>query len=241
MQCWAESLNECAGGMTKEHFVSKCLATDPDGVMEIRGLSFCISEHQRIPWKSASSNSLCKKHNNILSSVDQEALRFKRLIETIEEIEPPVKDLGVLKEPQHEQIKGLRLARWIVKTYCNQLAMDRRGIPQPFVDFVFRQTSEPKVRVFLASELDVPFKATPGFYEFMELIHEAGEPTLLANFCGYRWIISTLHLNLPEEPIHLDIQMSLPDNSKATVIRINFNWWPDNSSDRPEQSQSFRK
>lgn len=227
MQCWAASLKECAGGISKEHFISKCLATDPDSVMEIKGLSFCVSEYKQIPWKSAYSNILCKKHNNVLSSVDQEARDFKKMIETVEKIKPSPKELESSKKPRHKHVKGLRIARWIVKTYCNQLAMDKRDIPHPFIDFVFRQVSTPKVRVYLASDLEVPFKFTPDFYEFMELITDVNEPTMLANFCGFKWVISTLHLNLPEEPTCLEFQMPIHSNRMAIVMQINFNWLPD--------------
>lgn len=240
MDCWARELGNCAGPVTGEHLVSKCLG---DGkMMAIKGLPFCENEYAEISWATATANVLCAKHNAALSPVDSEALKFKGTIDKIETQEHPTRGTGLWKGPETIRICGTRLGQWMVKSWCNQLAASRHPVPPDFVCFAFgHETTEP-IHIFFTPELDVPLKTKWGHFAFLELKRGGVGTTVLVDFYGFTWIVSTHNLRdiqkhlmigderiirqnqLLERPNDVDCQVDLPDGTRVTTIRIVFDW-----------------
>lgn len=239
MDCWARELGNCDGPMTGEHFVSKCLRYGK--MMAIKGLPFCKDDYVKISWATAKSNVLCARHNSVLSPVDAEALRFKTTIEKIENQEHPTKGKDQLKRPVTIRICGTRFSQWLVKSCCNQLAVRKLSSPKSFVRFAFGQAIKDQIHIYFTPELDKPLKLQLGYFDFLELTGQAG-CTMLVDFNGLTWIISTLDLSklqkplkigeerivtqnqLLERPNSVECQVNLPDGTRATTIVIVFDW-----------------
>lgn len=71
MECWAATLGTCAGGSSREHYIT-------DGVFEGEminafGLPWCSDEPLSIELAAATARILCKRHNKALSDFDNEA------------------------------------------------------------------------------------------------------------------------------------------------------------------------
>src|SRR4051794_36938456 len=71
LNCWAESLNECKGRQSEEHYVSRAIVGDAEVV--ISGLPFCGGGPRKIPGERLTRNMLCEHHNSTLSPLDSAA------------------------------------------------------------------------------------------------------------------------------------------------------------------------
>lgn len=240
MRCWAHDLGGCEGGISGEHYISKCLA---DGeIMRIRGLPFCDDEYREIPWASATVNALCRRHNSILSPIDQAAKVFKNAIAEVEDLEHPTHGDGLWRGPSLVRVQGTALGQWIAKCWCNQLAASNRPIPGEFVRFAFGMTSPSDVHVLIAPQIGRPLHLEWGHFAFLELKHDEPGVTLLAEFYGITWIVTTSDLKgrgrdilvgnertiqqnkLLERPNQIEVKVPLPRGEQATAVAIVFDW-----------------
>src|SRR3972149_5105096 len=69
--CWAESLGDCDGGISREHIVSKSLFVS--SYVDVKGFEWCKEETERIGLASLTKKVLCRKHNSQLSKIDSAA------------------------------------------------------------------------------------------------------------------------------------------------------------------------
>lgn len=138
-KCWAQNISQCEGPQSGEHYVSKGLL-DPNGI-RIKGLPFCQDDLVDIPISGAKANILCKHHNELLSPLDQEAIKLKK---------------SVLWDPKSSAaparataIDGLSFSRWIAKTYCNMKTVGKE-VPDPeFVKYAFSKKTSCYFRLYV--------------------------------------------------------------------------------------------
>ena len=99
LDCWASTLQDCARGKSREHYISDGIF-DGESVTAV-GLPWCRHEPITIGMKSAVARILCGKHNSDLSEFDAEAAKLSRFLVT-----------NVLDEPLTESaitLSGIRL------------------------------------------------------------------------------------------------------------------------------------
>jgi len=108
-ECWAEVLGDCAGGTSREHYVS-------DGIFDSEvitafGLHWCKQKPMRVALRGAVSKILCKRHNEELSAFDSEASKLSRFLYT-----------NLLGDPftaAEVTLRGDLLEKWALKTFVN--------------------------------------------------------------------------------------------------------------------------
>jgi hypothetical protein len=107
--CWAEVLGDCAGGSSREHYVSDGIF---DGeVITAFGLPWCKHVPMRVGLRAAASKILCKRHNEQLSEYDSEASKLSRFLYT-----------NLLDDPltaAETTLRGDLLEKWALKTFVN--------------------------------------------------------------------------------------------------------------------------
>src|ERR1700744_5970980 len=66
--CWAASLGDCEGKISREHLVSESLL--PEGGVMVSGLPWCKDEPKPLGNAALTGKILCQKHNSELSELD---------------------------------------------------------------------------------------------------------------------------------------------------------------------------
>lgn len=113
--CWAHSLGNCAGGISREHYVSKSLF--PDGKVTIAGFKWLNGEHKTFQVQSIGANILCRYHNTALSELDAEIDNFGQILDNIEINKSFLKRLNAISvKPNSHLINGNLLEWWLAKT-----------------------------------------------------------------------------------------------------------------------------
>ena len=142
MDCWAAVLGDCAGGLSREHYIS-------DGIFDgeaitAYGLEWCKDHPIQISLASAVSKILCKRHNERFSPFDAEAAKLSRFLSA-----------NVLDDPLSEAqitLRGYRLEKWALKTFLNLgyiggLDPEHHARLKPredLVRYLFQETQAPK-------------------------------------------------------------------------------------------------
>jgi hypothetical protein len=142
--CWAASLSDCDGGISREHLISECLFSDKEIV--VKGFSW-RPEEKPIRIEALVSKILCVKHNRELSELDANAKRtFEALTESIN-----LWNARSMLRNRHwtiqEYFVDMRLLeRWCLKTLINlhyegQWYIDSASLPgvpsKELVEIVF--------------------------------------------------------------------------------------------------------
>jgi hypothetical protein len=121
LRCFLHGLGVCGGGWSREHFLSLSLLDliAPDrSSLEVLGLSWL----ERDTFKSIGKSSLvarvlCKRHNELLSTLDDSALAFVRAIS--------LADSNLRSETSSDSlhaVSGRALERWCLKLLLGMLA-----------------------------------------------------------------------------------------------------------------------
>lgn len=69
--CWAASLGNCSGRISREHLVSECLFADQS--VFVQGLDWCLDAAKEVRIESLTGKVLCEAHNRGLSELDAAA------------------------------------------------------------------------------------------------------------------------------------------------------------------------
>lgn len=190
MECWASQLGGCDGGQSGEHYVSKGLFDGSS--ITITGYPWCRGEARTIPLAGAKANILCKRHNELLSAADDEAIRFQDA--TMKFIRPIRigKDGRLKKSPQRIVINGPLLSRWFSKTYCNCMHVGKRQIDRRFVAHAFGQHSDSPLNCFLHIAEGMILEPEGGHITLQDFWDEARNVLWFARLAGFTWLLSTL-------------------------------------------------
>jgi hypothetical protein len=118
--CWASSLGDC-DRMSKEHIVSKALFLGD--TVEVHGFPWCKDAPKTIGMRNLTTTILCRRHNSLLSPVDQAAVRaFQALREMtrVSMLRLGMRDKFCRVVKYH--VDGPKLERWFLKTLINLIA-----------------------------------------------------------------------------------------------------------------------
>jgi len=116
--CWAGSLGNCGGGISREHYVSQCVF--PDQAIFVQGLDWCLNEPKEIRIETLTAKILCKDHNSALSELDSEAGRaFDSFREFTRDKIQREKMPYINWAFKQQTIDSRKLERWCLKTLLN--------------------------------------------------------------------------------------------------------------------------
>ncbi|USD28439.1 hypothetical protein J8Z24_16255 [Pseudoalteromonas sp. SCSIO 43201] len=116
MKCWASSVSECCSTQSREHYITKGLFSDK--TVKVVNAPFLGDGTKVLSKASLTRKCLCKKHNELLSSYDDEAIRFGKALEyalnlSLERRSSKQKKFSVHKK----HIDREKLTRWFIKTF----------------------------------------------------------------------------------------------------------------------------
>ncbi len=116
MKCWASSVSECCSTQSREHYVTKGLFSDK--IVKVDNAPFLGGGTKILSKASLTRKCLCKKHNELLSIYDDEAIRFGKALEyalnlSLERRYSKQKRFSV----HNKHIDREKLTRWFVKTF----------------------------------------------------------------------------------------------------------------------------
>jgi hypothetical protein len=117
-RCWASSISECDGKLSREHLISKSLFLT--NVITVKGYPWCKDEEITIGLPNLTSKVLCQKHNKLLSEVDKlgaTAFSILRDISKLSNIRSKIKPRRW--NIKRNRINGFILERWFLKTLIN--------------------------------------------------------------------------------------------------------------------------
>jgi hypothetical protein len=109
--CYANSLGNCLGALSLEHYLSHGVIAVVDEWLLVSGLSHRPLQ-ARLPARDLGAKVLCKKHNSALSVLDAEAVKFTSALMAFHR--------GQLST--RIDISGDLLERWCLKVLCGFLA-----------------------------------------------------------------------------------------------------------------------
>jgi hypothetical protein len=114
-ECWASSLGDCGGKITREHPLSECVF--PDQSVIVSGFDFCDRGSRELHINSLTANILCKDHNTRLGSeVDYVGGQLFDSIRAFAKRRHQQSEFpGINWEPVHYRIEAKRLERWFLK------------------------------------------------------------------------------------------------------------------------------
>jgi len=116
--CWAASLGDCKGKISREHLVSECLL--PEGGIRVSGFPWCKDEPKFVGNAALVGNILCEKHNSELSELDSSAKRSFDILNESWRLYGIRSKIINRRWPQKTFIiDGVLLERWFVKTFIN--------------------------------------------------------------------------------------------------------------------------
>ena len=149
--CWANSIGGCAGGISREHILSKSQFFSTS--IRVSGFSWCPTP-KTIGLSSLVAKNLCRKHNEHLSPSDSEA---SKLLHALLEINKRTEALKQGRRLPRTVVKidAHRIEQWLLKTTFN---MSLQGIIRRPELFLAGQPNEQLVRVaFGIEDFDEPF------------------------------------------------------------------------------------
>lgn len=113
-KCWASSLGDCDGGISREHLLSRSQFSG--NIVVVQGFPGCREKPRTIGLNNLTAKILCRKHNTALSSVDGEA---KKLLDALKEIDKRQEKLQGGRTRllcRAVRISGDEIERWLLKT-----------------------------------------------------------------------------------------------------------------------------
>jgi hypothetical protein len=152
--CLAAPLEDCGGKLSADHYISKALLKwlneagysfgMPGASLIARGIPGLAPDEQRsMPPSALTVKAFCQRHNNALSPVDDEALRFfMSLAEMTTQLQTPQ------TSPIHDfrTFNGHDLERWFLKALCGMTAF---GASRLFTDLPVTVDLERTFNLFL--------------------------------------------------------------------------------------------
>jgi hypothetical protein len=118
VECWASTLGSCNSKVSREHIISGGLFVEP--IVRVQGFSWCKDDPKEIGLDSLTAKILCKKHNEMLSPVDDAGISAFTAFREMRRIANVRKGLRPRSWPViHHSINGIMLERWFLKTIIN--------------------------------------------------------------------------------------------------------------------------
>lgn len=116
MKCWAKKVSPCCSTQSSEHYVSKGLFRGK--MLYVENAPFLGGGNKEISKASLTKKCLCKKHNEMLSIYDEEAIRYGEFLKYCSELSLKRRQSSARKFNVHQRVISKdRLGRWFIKTY----------------------------------------------------------------------------------------------------------------------------
>jgi hypothetical protein len=114
-ECWAKTLGDCGGGISREHSISECVY--PDQKVIVSGFDFCKDAPKEMHINSLTAKILCRDHNSRLGQeVDHVGGDlFKSVRAFTEHRNRQAEYPSVNWTQRHYKIDASRLERWFLK------------------------------------------------------------------------------------------------------------------------------
>lgn len=193
MKCWAELLGGCADGQSQEHYISKGLY---GGMVKAIGLPWAKGEEVNLPIDSLKANILCEHHNNMLSPVDGEAIRFRKAVADamVAIMSPNTVSAGTT----YTTLDGEKIIRWLCKTICNLETLAKRGPDPRLVRRAFGADGGQTVHLYgekaFPSRRDGDTSHIRWFPWNAELKDGGTARVFIMRFANFEWLISPFPL-----------------------------------------------
>jgi hypothetical protein len=137
--CYAVHLGDCAGSLSKEHYVSESLLEIAGTAVQVTGFPWQSGgEPAQIGTASLAAKILCKRHNEQLSPLDTVAKVFlSGLKASFQEASE-----NRLSNSTY-QTSGSSFELWLLKVLCGLLPLWKVAVPHTWVDILFQRSSWP--------------------------------------------------------------------------------------------------
>jgi hypothetical protein len=205
--CWAASLGDCEGRISREHLVSQALF--PDGSITVGGMHWCKDEAKTVGLAALTGKILCRKHNSELSELDDNVKRAFQAIDASMRLHD-VRSKIVTRQWAIKtfSIDGPLLERWFLKTLINLShggqwiigeGSHAAGLPSDeLVQIAFgKATFHPKAGLYTAAHDGEQIT----FRQGLRLTPKTARGNLLAgmfSLCGFRFFLSLIQDDLKE-------------------------------------------
>jgi hypothetical protein len=248
--CWASELGDC-DQLTREHVLSRCVAKALGNSIDM------TVGNRRLGSDALKLKYLCKRHNNALSEIDNEAGRFFDSIHGYHQ--KPLQELRLNNEIPPEQavcIDGVKLERWAVKTFLNNAVfsgcMPDRMVPSSAVRgskvlrYVFGLEPAPDHVTFLCTDDRSGATSVQRFNMNIhvlnsriyrqatnELSQEFQIPAFLQfNLYGYEFSIGADLTNLSAQDFDQLLRYKLPRRADSVARPVGLKFWRTARDDR---------
>jgi hypothetical protein len=223
-KCYAAHLNDCDVKMSGEHYVSESVLKLAGNAVRVTGFPWQRpNTHSDIGLGSLKSQMLCTHHNEMLSPLDDEGLKFvKGLKRTYSELS----ERQELSETTIN-INAELLELWFLKVFIGCLVVSGlRDIPKIWIDCLFQ-----KIKLPDDSGLYFPMKLESAKWEF-SLIKMDSIDNLNGHIAGAKFIIGGLPMLLTfGHPVSSKFDFNYLHRPSGIVFGINdkkkgiqFNW-----------------
>lgn len=141
-RCWAKCIGTCSKKWSKEHIVSKSVFEGKTA--NVTGFDWTGKDSFEIPISKHYAHILCKKHNEELSPLDNEAKKIKNTFKLFYEEASKKFNNPTMNINACCKVNGHRFERWLLKTTINHLVYSPKRysnyIPEHYlVELVFGQ------------------------------------------------------------------------------------------------------
>lgn len=115
--CYLGHTHDCAGGISREHYVSEVVLEElSEPAVAIDGVFWLAPGNRKIVGiNSLAANILCVRHNSALSPLDTEAGQFLR---TVKRIHAGLDTKSLSRKKVISVVSGEALEQWILKVAC---------------------------------------------------------------------------------------------------------------------------
>jgi len=223
-KCWANPQGNCSDKISREHLISKGIFENRE--LRVKGFSWCKNEFKNIGVEAITRKCLCDKHNNSLTKVDSEGIKFFNILDNIATLTTQSnKDYS---KQIIETSSGNLIERWFLKTLLNltynseyQIGQfgEIKGKPHLYlVDVVFGKISFSQYMGLYALVSEGDYRKSEGEIAFFPLIQN--NETIGGGVFSFRGIDFFLSLT-PSIPPHklgyLDIK-GVPERILNSVL-----------------------
>ena len=116
MKCWAKNVSACCGTQSSEHYITKGLFSNK--MLYVENAPFLGGQSKEIAKASLTRNCLCKKHNELLSIYDDEAIHFGDSLKYCLNLSLKRRHSNAKRFSVHRKIiNNDKFSRWYLKTF----------------------------------------------------------------------------------------------------------------------------
>ena len=222
--CWARSLGDCQGGISREHYISAVVLGE--GPVTVSGLPWCQEQSKELPPAALVGNILCRHHNAALSVVDAAGGHAWRELATFSESARAAAQVPRRARPKSltkQRIDGIFFERWLLKTAINLATCSpecpRGWEPPPEavnIAFARAEFSTGSGMYWRAQDSKLPPRSQHGL---KVQVLTAGSPR---EFCGARLLLNNWDFTVSTKPLEGGALIHRPKLLRLQHRRKNF-------------------